>query len=341
MKEQRIGLLAIQEAHLNKETVNQIHKMYGRRLRVLYSKDPDTDNARGVAFVINRELTNLNGLKVVELIPGRAMHVELDWHGTQKLTAINVYAPNAASENTTFWEHLRTAALDKGVAHPMMLLGDFNNVEEAIDRVPTKEDPEQVVSSLQNTIREWSLQDGWRTGEPTAKGYTFPQRGSTSGSRLDRIYASKDIMKASDAWDIVTTSIPTDHKLVLAYISTRQCPFIGKGRWVIPTKLLTDIEYIHAIEAARRTALIEMENSKGNRTEEHNPQTIYQALKRNIRSIAQRRLKKLIPKLRITTARLKTEITEIQQKAAFTTSEELQHEAAILQERLQRKVCGE
>jgi hypothetical protein len=62
MKEQRLGILAVQEAHLTQEHVDNLHTHFGKRLQIHFSQGPNA-NAQGVAIVLNKELTNIKGVQ--------------------------------------------------------------------------------------------------------------------------------------------------------------------------------------------------------------------------------------------------------------------------------------
>lgn len=73
IRDNGVGILAVQESHLSQAHVDDIHRLFGRRLRVLTSSDPtDPTRARGIAFVLNKDRTNINEVSMQELIPGRA-----------------------------------------------------------------------------------------------------------------------------------------------------------------------------------------------------------------------------------------------------------------------------
>src|ERR1700734_1349744 len=135
MKEQCLGVLAVQEAHLTQEHVDSLHTLFGKRLLIHFSQGPNA-NAQGVAIVLNKELTNIKGVVQQNVIPGRAMLIILPWHADLSLTILNVYAPNAPHENQAFWESLSLEWDRQGLPPPNIMLGDFNLVEDAIDRLP-------------------------------------------------------------------------------------------------------------------------------------------------------------------------------------------------------------
>jgi len=71
MRDQKIGVLCIQETHLCPEHQSQIESIYARRLLVLNSSDPSRPgSSAGVAFILNKEITNTSNAKLHVIIPG-------------------------------------------------------------------------------------------------------------------------------------------------------------------------------------------------------------------------------------------------------------------------------
>ena len=138
MKEQRIGILCVQETHLTNEHIDTIHTLYGWRMHLLNSAGDRATAAHGVAFVLNRELVDTAQVHIKEILPGRAAYITMHWHQEKTLTILNIYAPNSTGENQTFWNHLLNAYATGAHKKPDVILGDFNLVEEAVDRLPTK-----------------------------------------------------------------------------------------------------------------------------------------------------------------------------------------------------------
>ena len=67
--------------------------------------------------------------------------ITINWHLERKLTVLNIYAPNETSENAHFWETLLEKYRQGKYKKPDIIAGDFNVTEEAIDRLPPREDP--------------------------------------------------------------------------------------------------------------------------------------------------------------------------------------------------------
>ncbi|KAJ7110975.1 hypothetical protein C8R44DRAFT_742750 [Mycena epipterygia] len=79
-KANKTGILVLTESHLNVARHTRIQTLFGRRLEVLFSEDPVTPNAKGVAFVINKDLLDTDNMRTWEIVPGRAMLLEIETH---------------------------------------------------------------------------------------------------------------------------------------------------------------------------------------------------------------------------------------------------------------------
>ena len=66
------------------------------------------------------------------------------------LTIPNVYAPNSPPDNKNFWNELDQAFNTNPFPYLDILLGDFNVVEDAIDRLPSRNDNANTRNALFN-----------------------------------------------------------------------------------------------------------------------------------------------------------------------------------------------
>lgn len=89
-------------------------------------------------------------------------------------------------------------------------------VEDAVDRLPSHRDSIQIITPLAGLMTNLFLLDGWRNTNPNKKAYTLMQKATGSQSRIDRIYASQDIVNNTSEWEITKTAVPTNHRMVTA-----------------------------------------------------------------------------------------------------------------------------
>ncbi|TFY53337.1 hypothetical protein EVJ58_g9508 [Rhodofomes roseus] len=335
LREQGIGVLAVQESHLDDAATKEVHDLYGRRLLLHNSPGPNATTAQGVCFVLNRELVDTKDLQVKEIIPGRAIFVKMKWHAGATLSLLNVYAPNPTGENAAFWRTLSSKLEDGSLPPPEVVLGDFNLVEEAIDRLPTREDPANAVNDLQNFIKAARVLDGWRLSEATTKDYTYPQRGGPSCSRLDRIYANSALMSRSLLWELRTTGVQTDHRLAVTRLTAAEAPFIGKGRWTLPLQLLSDSVFLNdAIRIGETKWTAAKAITGDSRTDTNNPQTLFKEFKDELRTKARNRMRTKVPRLKAAITAVSDMIRTVSAQTGFQEDPEKQREVGILRDRL-------
>ncbi len=307
LSEHRIGVLLVQETHLTDERVAAIHKMFARKLRVFHSANQDAPTQReGVAIVVNTRYVNAKDAKMVVVVPGRAIQLTLTCQGGDEMTLLCLYAPTSsgAAERTQFYkEVLQYYEEHPNCARPHLMAGDFNNVEDAIDRLPVGEGPDQTIGALDDLKVGLGMMmaDGWRLTNPTKREYTF-HRGTGHNavfSRLDRIYTTPTVHDNARDWKICEAGVRTDHSIIMVQLTPVHAPIVGQGRPLFPLQLMRDKKLAKAIKQRGMTALRELEglSSTGPRTEERNPQTILYHFKKAAMRLARDREKEVVPKL--------------------------------------------
>ena len=163
------------------------------------------------------------------------------------------------------------------------MLGDFNLVEEAIDRLPVHRDNTQAVDKLVSFKALHTLWDGWRHIYPTEKSYSFTQEATQSRSHIDQTYVSSPIYNYSQDWKIDHTLLHTDHCLVSMEFANPGAPFIGKGQWSIPLYLIKNRKIIQLVEKLGAQLEHDAYAATGETcTKERNPQTIFQNFKKEL-----------------------------------------------------------
>jgi len=316
LKTETIGVLAVQETHsLNEETLDYLNSVKGYRMHIFHSGDPTQPNSKGIAIVLNKHLTRWQEASTKTLIPGRATLMILPWHGDSKLHIAAVYAPNSEGENARFWEDLRKMWVEQHLPMPDIVLGDFNMVEEAIDREPAHNSNGNVINMFENLKIALGVIDAWRQDNPTTEEFTYfqlPDR--LRKSRLDRIYTTNSLRQRAFEWRTDDSGIATaDHLLVSVRISDPGAPHIGKGRWSIPIHLLQDQEVSSLLNKSGSELLRNMENAIEQRTTEVNPQTLFRDWKddsiKKIRDMA----RKKIPQIEQRLTRIKEQVKEIRE----------------------------
>ncbi|KAI0089038.1 Endonuclease/exonuclease/phosphatase, partial [Irpex rosettiformis] len=319
MRERKLAVLAVQETHLEQSHVDDIHRLFGKRIQIFHSEPASgASNSKGVAFVINKERLHIEGISAESVVPGRAQLLTLKWHKKVLLRILNVYAPNNIDENAQFWEDLEEEWNNNDRPLPHIMMGDFNVVEDAIDRFPSRTDSPRATDSLQSLYSTLGLVDGWRERYPTTKSYTYMQKNCKAMSRLDRIYLTETHMQAATEWNKSTIEcLNTDHLMVSVSISDREIPFIGKGRWTIPKAVLLDSSFLKDLKKEGSKLMDQLKGiTPETRSSSRNAQTLFNAFKHEIIIPKAHDLaKKMIPKIIRNIAKLEKQREGIVKKA--------------------------
>ncbi|KAI0632939.1 DNase I-like protein [Trametes polyzona] len=307
MKENKIGILLLQETHLTEQRIADIHRMYAGNIKIFHSAHPQTPTQKeGVTIVLNKKLVSTEGTKVREVVPGRALQLSMPCRGGDTRHILCVYAPTSegVQERCAFFKQVETYYEEHPrVPKPHVMAGDFNNTEDFLDRMPMSDTYDSSVLSLDSLKMSLGLMmvDGWRRTHPQERDFTF-HRGSGENarmSRLDRIYVTQEVYDFARGWKILQPSVRTDHLLVTVQLTTLNAPEAGPGRPTFPLGLLKHKSLAkkmkeRGIEAERE--LRDLQETE-RRTNESNPQLILSKLKRDWLKMARDYERATVPKL--------------------------------------------
>ncbi|KAG1798856.1 uncharacterized protein HD556DRAFT_1430732 [Suillus plorans] len=251
----------MQETHLTADHQFQLDTIFSRYLTILNLSDPTRpSNSAGIAFILNKELTNASSATVKNIL--------------------NVYAPNNANEQNTFWKKIKTE-WERIQAGPLdFMLGEFNLTENPIDCAPARLDNEAAVDALRDLKSVLNMQDTWHNEHPHHHLFTFNSNHQIL-SRLDRIYTLDRHTESMLEWALSVSQILTDHHMVSVRFAPLGLPHTGKGRWSWPVGVITDdnlIKQIIRIGIETQQAF----DKVGQRTNTKNPQMIWKAFKSKI-----------------------------------------------------------
>ncbi|TBU56131.1 Endonuclease/exonuclease/phosphatase [Dichomitus squalens] len=307
INEHRIGILMIQESHLSSDRLDSIQRLHGKNLKIFSSAHPSVPSQReGVAVIVNKRLVSTEGAQMTVVVMGRAIQLSLKCMGEDRIHVLCMYAPTSdgIEERRCFFREVQTFyETNTTVPKPDLMAGDFNNVEDAIDRLPINDASDRSIEDLDNLKISLGLMivDGWRETHPTSRGFTF-HRGQGDNavlSRLDRIYVRDPIYLLAREWNITESRIKTDHLMVTVQLTTINAPRAGRGCPIFPLSIIKDKKLASTmkdsgIKAIR--ALQSLEDGNATRSESHNPQRILADLKSGWMKAARDREKEIVPK---------------------------------------------
>ena len=334
MRQDKIGLLALQETHLSDQLAAQTSALYQRRLTIINSQGSDNPSgSAGVAFVINKEIINPENIQTHTLIPGRAVFISFQWHSNSTLRVINVYAPNKPNKHPQFWAELTEKWTNLNLPEPDLLLGDFNTTEDPLDRAPAKPDSQAATTALRECRQRLGVRDSWRFRFPAERTFTFTTLNHTM-SRIDRIYAREDLENNISDWTNTIPSIPTDHKMVSARLTPTNAPFIGKDRWTWPLGLLHDKQLNKTINIRGQKLSIDLTNLHAD-DRSSNPQSLWQSFKDDIKREATKAAKKQIPKISQRLKSLNKDLAQTYQNEDIDSSPNRRTSAAAIEREIE------
>ncbi|KAJ7232813.1 hypothetical protein C8J57DRAFT_1091044, partial [Mycena rebaudengoi] len=328
MREGKIGVLIVGEAHMTDQKKADIDALFSRCMRLEFTKNPVSNRRAGVAFVLNKNLVETEDIKTIEIVAGRAILLEMKNVDGSALSILGVYAPNDPRENEGFWIEIKTWFIDHPrVRRPDIFGGDMNIVESGIDRMPAHVDVRDsgAMEALDDLKIFFRMIDGWRETYPTTRAYTYHQTLAQGGaqSRIDRINIKRSLFEHTFEWDIQTAGIETDHRMVSVRLTTETAPTMGHGRWVWPAHIIRDkmlSGYIHEKGLALQKDLETIERWPA-RDPNFNTQTVWAKFKTDIGEKARERAKIIVPKIVQEIATLETKLDLILADRMLTEEE--------------------
>ena len=337
MNKFKIAILAVQETHLDDSRVNDILSLFGHKITLVTSQDPNAPRATaGVAFILNRKFIRPQSTVVYELHPGRALYMRIKWHesGDEDTTLLNIYAPNNKSDHKSFWERIDARRHLHRLRRPDFMLGDFNVTEDNIDRAPAHPDDPGAVSALRETRHKWDLIDAWCHAYPNTKSFTYRANSNAQQihSRLDRIYTACETAQYTSDWKSGPTSTPTDHWIVSVKYSPRDAPLIGSGRWTWPIASTQNNELMTKITARGTRLQADMTKLQHETVDREvsNPQILWRDFKLDISAIAKQATKESRHKVDSKINTLRKNINDLNEQPDFDTNNHLRESEARL-----------
>ena len=281
MRKQRILIMAVQETHLNEEEANLLKAKFPK---ITIESNGDSTNSGGVAFVLNKDITNEMTWIHTSLIPGRMSRLQLITKDENGLDIINIYAPNNNAEKAEFYEQALTILNNLNDLTEPIIMGDFNFVENASDRAPQHEDDKKVIENFTKIRKKFSLIDAWREHWPEELQYTFFQLNPGSASRIDRIYVNDKLFQYTYNLGILSSLTLSDHDIVYAEILKKKLPFLGKGMGRINTETIQR----ESFRKRAKQVLMEYQRELERKQRENKPgiQNDWMGLKERMKEIA-------------------------------------------------------
>ena len=195
----------------------------------------ETPKSSGVAILFRKDL-QIEQLQIDKDEEGRILTISFAYE-KQIFQITNIYAPTKPPLRIKFYKKL-CKHLEKNNNNNLILAGDFNMVEDIyLDRQGgTPSDSHLLgITHLQNIKEKHSLKDTWRKKKHTKIAFTYHNYNQTIHSRIDRIYATKNLKIQNTTIQPNTLS---DREIVSVTLEiTKQKPK-GRSIWKLNTSIL-------------------------------------------------------------------------------------------------------
>ncbi|KAL1676570.1 Endonuclease/exonuclease/phosphatase, partial [Schizophyllum commune] len=338
MTNRKIAVLLLQETHLTEERRIRIEEMFCGRLKIFSSADPVKPQSRnGVAIVVNRRLMDTTDAKMTVIEQGRAIQLTLNWARDERRSFLCVYAPSSGpNERSTFFKQVQDFYKTRThLARPQVMGGDFNNVEDGIDKLPCATDGDDSLEALDDLKGTLGLQlaDGWRATFPDAREFTFfrNQQNGPYFARLDRIYTNARTFETARQWKIQEPGVYTDHSLASVQINCDGDPEMGKGRPKLSEIVIKDKKYAQYVKNRGLFAIGELEYIRDSerRTATRNALQVLEDFSQDCFHMGREREKSIIPKAQQKINAIRAEMKRMNKDKSMPENERLGNMAAL------------
>lgn len=230
----------LQETHLTKEETLKLKQRWVGQ--IFFS--PGTKASRGVCILISKMIL-FTALEVFSDKDGRWVIVSGELQ-SNKVTLVNLYAPNMAQSNLVSLLNMRLAQFQNT---PLLVGGDFNLVNDAIvDRSGHPLPADKALSrAFKELLETQSLTDVWRLVNSQSREYTFYSRAHNSYSRIDYLLLSNDLLDSVVDTTIHSITISDHAPVSLSFYPSSKSKIKSK-RWSFNNSLLKDDTFVELIQ---------------------------------------------------------------------------------------------
>ena len=261
LKREKVDICFIQESFSVQDSERMWKNEWGGEMFFSHG----TNHGRGVIILIRPRLD----IKIVNTFTdniGRIIVLDTLIQD-EKISLINIYAPNMEENQVHFFNHLKNTMIQKVPTDSYILLGgDFNTVlnwdkDRKSSSVTTPSNKyHQIIRTLTEIKTYFDIQDIWRIKNPLAVRYTWRRTNpSRASSRLDFWLSSSSLFDYVESCDIIP-SVKSDHSAVTLQFNSYETNSRGRGYWKLNTSYLNEEPYILGVQNLKASCLEEYRN---------------------------------------------------------------------------------
>ena len=248
-------LVLVESHHRRLADIHHSLHTLSNKFRLIHTEASGDDPYAGIVVLINKKY---DVLQQNVLIPGRLLNFEI---GTSKhkynFTAVYGHTGHDVSRSklSTFVDEL---ARCHRVGDRNILLGDFNFVENDLDRVSSSRvgmnQSDRLLGPLWvQFLSDMRLSDAFRAKNPRRRMFSYIHTAHGAKSRIDRVYSSDTFVNNLVFYRHTLTPFVKAHKIVT--FSVREGIDRGPGFWKMNTSVIPDRVYGMIIESTIQDVL--------------------------------------------------------------------------------------
>lgn len=241
LKGKKFDIYCLQDTHFTSNQENSIRNYWQNEC---YFSPAPQSNARGVTILfggqfeykIHNHIQDPNGNYLI-----------LDMTAySKRFSLINIYGPN--KDEPAFYEELFKSIEEMGNTS-YIICGDFNlTLDPNLDSFNYKHvNNPKARKFVMNLINENNLFDPFRDLHPTLKRYTWRRKNPLKQARLDLFLVTESIINSVKK-SYIETGYKSDHSIITLTLALDNFEH-GKSLWKHNNSLLTDAEYLKAINS--------------------------------------------------------------------------------------------
>ena len=227
----RLNILNIQETHLQTtDDEPSSFKNFSHIYTIIHSFAPLDDRGAGICLFVNKT----DDILISEtLIQGRLVYVKIKNLATNEVKNVFSYYGKSTNRPETWRQNFEQIGMKirQDNLNNILILGDFNFVTSQFDR------NSRVLNSIDHGAathwieveNEFCIKDCFRITNPKRILYTYSHTDGRSKSRIDRMYATDDILCRIEASNFETSQF-SDHKIVRLRVGNSVER--GPGSWI-------------------------------------------------------------------------------------------------------------
>ena len=238
LKDKKCHVYCLQDTHFTQEDIENLNDQWGKN----YILSNYKSNSRGVAILISKDVEfTIHQQHTDE--GGNYIILDITIFN-QRLTLINIYAPNTDCPN---FIQIIDNYIDRLNNDMFILCGDFNCILDPIldcDNYKHINNP-KARDKVIEMINTKNMIDPFREMYPDLKRFTWRKKNPLKQARLDYFLISENVMQRVKN-SFIDMAYRSDHSMITLVINLNDIE-CGKSYWKHNNSLLTDKEYLNII----------------------------------------------------------------------------------------------